>query len=168
MHHDVQNNRTQLNYKKIFLLFCFRNARRTQNQFFTSLFDTQTHHGCQRLIAMMNSNNGGTNNHDVCSDADDVVASESRTQGCCLSQQIYIDSGNDKKVLFLLSIGLNHNNEPLFSFEREPWSLLPKTFLRPRNNEYVHEIKRLENLFNIHPVPRPSNWTKVRTMDWLE
>jgi hypothetical protein len=40
--------------------------------------------------------------------------------------------------------------------------------LRPRNNEYVHEIKRLENLFNIHPVPRPSNWTKVRTMDWLE
>jgi hypothetical protein len=70
---------------------------------------------------MMNSNNGGTINNDVvCSDADDVVASESRTQGCCLSQQIYIDSGNDKKVSFLLSIVLNHNNEPLFSFEREP------------------------------------------------
>jgi hypothetical protein len=118
---------------------------------------------------MINSNNGGTNNNDVvCSDADDVVASESRTQGCYLSQQIHIDSGNDKKVLFLLSIGLDHHNKPLFSFEQEPWSLLPKTFLCPRNNEFVHEIKWRANVFNIHPVPRPSNWTKVQTMDWLE
>ena len=112
---------------------------------------------------MMNAINGANNdNGDVCSDADYVVASKSRTQGCCTSQQIYIDSGNEKKVLFLLSIGLNYNNKPLFSFEREQWPCLPETFLRPRNNDYVHEIKQRANLFNIHPIPRPSNWLRSR------
>ena len=90
-------------------------------------------------------------------------------EGSSLCQQLYIESGNDKKVLFLLSIGLlNQNNKPLFSFEREPWSLLPKTFLRPRSNEYVNEIVRRTNLFSIMPVPRPSSWTRAQTMEWLE
>jgi hypothetical protein len=54
--------------------------------------------------------------------------------GSCQSKQIYVDSGNDKKVLFMLSIGLRVNNEPLFSVDEEPWSTLPKNMLRPRNN----------------------------------
>ena len=45
----------------------------------------------------------------------------------CCSQQIYIEFGNDKKVLFLLCIGLNDDNDvPMFTFENEPWSRLPK------------------------------------------
>lgn len=89
--------------------------------------------------------------------------------GCCLSQQLYIESGNNKKVLYLLSIGVrDSNNEPLFSFEREPWSLLPKTsIMRPRNTDYVNEIVRRANLFEIVPVPRPSNWTRLQTSEWL-
>jgi hypothetical protein len=64
---------------------------------------------------------------------------------------------------------MNHNNKPLFSFEQEPWSLLPKTSLRSRSNEYVNEqIVRCANLFSITPVPRPNNWTRVQTMEWLE
>ena len=89
--------------------------------------------------------------------------------GCCLSQQLYIESGNNKKVLYLLSIGVrDSNNEPLFSFEREPWSLLPKnSIMRPRNTDYVNEIVRRANLFEIVPVPRPSNWTRLQTSEWL-
>ena len=35
---------------------------------------------------------------------------EDNVMGSCRSKQIYIDSGNDKKVLFMLSIGLRFNN----------------------------------------------------------
>jgi hypothetical protein len=109
---------------------------------------------------------------DDVSDADEAVAAAGGvilSEGISLCQQLYIESGNEKKVLYLLSIGLmNHNNEPLFSFEREPWSLLPKTSLRPRSNEYVNKIVRRANLFSITPVPRPNNWTRVQIMDWLE
>ncbi|KAI2510573.1 hypothetical protein MHU86_3841 [Fragilaria crotonensis] len=93
---------------------------------------------------------------------------------CCVSEQVYVESGNEKKVLYLLCIGLVHRNnsneeQPLFSFEQEPWSLLPKnSFLRPKNTDFVHEITRRANLFNITPVPRPSNWTRIQIIEWLE
>ncbi len=77
-----------------------------------------------------------------------------------------------KNVLYLLCIGLNYNcgNEPLFSFEREPWSLLSKTsFPRPKNTDFVKEIGRRASLFNIAPVPRPaSNSTRGQILDRLE
>jgi hypothetical protein len=91
--------------------------------------------------------------------------------GYSLSEQLYVDSGNEKKVLYLLCIGLLNcdTNEPLFSFEKEPWSLLPKTsFLRPKNIDYVNEIARRASFFNIVPAPRPSNWTRVHILEWLE
>ena len=79
------------------------------------------------------------------------------------------------KVLYLLCIGLVHRNnsnaeQPLFSFEQEPWSLLPKnSFLRPKNTDFVHEITRRVNLFNISPVPCcPSNWTRIQIIEWPE
>jgi hypothetical protein len=121
----------------------------------------------------MTSSDHPDNVVDDVSDADEAVAAAEgmipSEEGSSLCQQLYIESGNDKKVLFLLSIGLmNQNNEPLFSCEREPWSLLPKNFLRPRSKEYENEIVRHANLFSIMPVPRPSNWTRAKTMEWLE
>jgi hypothetical protein len=118
----------------------------------------------------MTSSDHPDNIIDDVSDADEAVAADEGVipseEGSSLCQQLYIESGNDKKVLFLLSIGLmNQNNKSLFSFEREPCSLLPKTFLRPRSNEYVNEIVRRANLFSIMPVPRPSNWTRAPTME---
>ena len=69
----------------------------------------------------------------------DKEAAASAHDGCGLCQKLFIDSGNDKKVLHLMSIGVsadNNNEEPLFSFEREPWSLLPKTVgMRPCNTD---------------------------------
>ena len=88
--------------------------------------------------------------------------------GFCRSKQIYIDSGNNKKVLFMLSIGLRVNNEPLFSVDEEPWSTLPKTVFRPRNNDFVHEVLRRANDMNINPLPRPTNWNRQQSMEWLE
>jgi hypothetical protein len=88
--------------------------------------------------------------------------------GSCQSKQVYIDSGNDKKVLFLLSIGLRFNNEPLLSVDKEPWSTLPKTVLRPRNNDFINEVLRRAKDMNMNPLPRPSNWNRLQTMEWLE
>jgi hypothetical protein len=31
----------------------------------------------------------------------------------------------------------------------------------------VNEIVRRANLFEIVPVPRPSNWTRLQTSEWL-
>jgi hypothetical protein len=77
------------------------------------------------------------------------------------------ESGNEKKVLYLMCIGLQRNGTPLFSFETAPWSLLPKTSLRPKNTEYCKEIARRAQLFKISPAPRPSNWTRQQTIEWL-
>jgi hypothetical protein len=117
--------------------------------------------------------------HNVLSDTDDNKEEEVRTQEAIAgaggeSQAVNIDSGNKKKVLYLLSIALNRSNsihqhsEALFSFETEPWSLLPKTPMHPKNIDYVNEIVRRATLFNISPIPRPSNWNKVQKMEWLQ
>lgn len=86
----------------------------------------------------------------------------------CPCQKAYEESGNEKKVLYLMCIGLQCNDVPLFSFETVPWSLLPKTTLRPKNMDYCKEIARRATLFNITPIPRPSNWTRQQTIEWLE
>ena len=92
-------------------------------------------------------------------DNGDVIPSEEGKCGLC--QKLFIDSGNDKKVLHLMSIGVsadNKNVKPLFSFECEPWSLLPKTVgMRPCNTDYLKEIVRQAELFHVVPVPLPSN-----------
>ena len=86
-----------------------------------------------------------------------------------MSQDIYEDSGNKKKVLYLLCIGLNHNELPLFSFDDEPWSLLPKTsIVCPQNSHLVKEASRRAELYNITPVPRPRSWTRAQSMEWLQ
>ena len=58
-------------------------------------------------------------------------------------QQAYEDSGNEKKVLYLMCIGLNNSDAPLFSFEALPWSKLPKSSrVRPKNTDFGIEIDR--------------------------
>jgi hypothetical protein len=100
---------------------------------------------------------------------------DGRDSYICVSEQVYVESGNEKKVLYLMCLGLTHrtNNDseeqPLFSFEQQPWSMLPKnSLLRPKNSDFVHEITRRTHLFNIVPVPRPSNWSRAQIMEWLE
>jgi hypothetical protein len=101
---------------------------------------------------------------------EEEVVQETTASSGGKSQESYIASGNDKKKLYLLCVGLNRDHEqPLYLFETEPWSLLPKTVLmRPQNKDYVHEIVRRATLFNITPIPRPSNWNKVQKMEWLQ
>jgi hypothetical protein len=82
---------------------------------------------------------------------------------CPCQQKAYRrESGNEKKVLYLMCIGLQCNDVPLFSFETIPWSLLPKTSLR--------EVVSQATLFNISPILRPSTscWTRQQTIEWLQ
>jgi hypothetical protein len=127
---------------------------------------------------------GETHAHDSSAEEDDfVLANEEQEDEAdelvqlevhggdevlCTCEQLYQDCGNEKKVLYLMSIGLNGDNGPLFSLEEEPWSLLPKNALRPKNNEYVKEITRRSKHYDIQPIPRPSNWTRQQIMEWLE
>jgi hypothetical protein len=39
-----------------------------------------------------------------------------------------------------MSIGVTHNDAPLFSFTAAPWLLLPKTSMRPKNTDLGIEI----------------------------
>ena len=96
-----------------------------------------------------------------------------RTEFSCDSHQIYVNSGNQKKVLFLLSLGLclsETDDSPLFSFENEPWSRLPKTEMRPVNVEFAKEIVRRARLLRVLPMPRPLNWPKPhrRLIGWSQ
>ena len=73
---------------------------------------------------------GSVEDADEVPDADSPVpASENAPDDegtSCISRDVYIDSGNEKKILFVLCVGLKcEDDQPLFSFEREPWSLLP-------------------------------------------
>jgi hypothetical protein len=85
-------------------------------------------------------------------------------------QQIYVDSGNHKETLFLLCIVLNVNkgDTPLLSLENKPWSRLPKSSFWPKNTDFVKEIERRTNLYNVLPMPRPSNWKRPQVIHWLE
>lgn len=101
--------------------------------------------------------------------AEDEQDGGEEDQDLCRCERNYQDLGNEKKVLYLMCIGLKSDNgTPLFSFECEPWSLLPKTALRPKNNDFVKEIGRRSNDYNISPMPRPRNWTRQQIMEWLE
>ena len=87
---------------------------------------------------------------DAESDISDEEACETgSTSELCISQQVYLDSGNDKKVLYILCLGLTDDTDvaPLFSLDKEPWAFLPKHSLRPRNTEYTQEILRRANLY---------------------
>ncbi len=125
---------------------------------------------CQ--TTMISDNELNTTGNESCVDPAADEGEAIPALGMCLSQEVYVDSGNSKKVLHLLCIGLtadNNNNAPLFSFDQEPWPALGKTsVVRPRNTDYVNEIVWRANLFNIVPLPRPSNWTRERTLEWLD
>jgi hypothetical protein len=92
-----------------------------------------------------------------------------RTEFSCDLQQVYENSGNQKKVLLCLGLCLSEaDDSPLFSFENEPWSCLPKTEMRPVNVDFAKEIVRRARLLRIHPTPRPLNWPKAQKLEWLE
>jgi hypothetical protein len=91
------------------------------------------------------------------------------THSSSVCKKVYVDSGNDKTILYVLSIGLEHDNEPLFPLEQEPWSTLSKNTLRPpKNSDLVKEVRRRAIASNMRSAPRPSNWTRNQMIEWLE
>ena len=92
------------------------------------------------------------------------------THSSSVCQKVYVNSGNDKMLLYVLSIGLEHNNEHHFSLEQEPWSALSKNALRPpKNSHLVKEVLlRRATASKMWLTPRPRNWTQNQMMEWLE
>ena len=39
---------------------------------------------------------------------------------------------------------------------------------RPKNTDFDKEIERRTNLYNVLPVPCPSNWKRPQIIHWLE
>ena len=94
---------------------------------------------------------------------DNIGAINERTsEFICLSHKVYVNSGNQRKVFYLLCLGLSvsdTNNDPLFSLDSEPWCMLPKTGMRPDNLDFAKDI--------FIPTPRPLNWPKSQKIEWL-
>ena len=91
------------------------------------------------------------------------------THTSSLCKKAYVDSGNNKTTLFVFSIGLEHDNEPLFSLEQEPWSSFSKNALRPpKNSDLAKEVGRRATASNLRPAPRPSHWPRHQMIQWLE
>jgi hypothetical protein len=95
-----------------------------------------------------------------------------RTAFSCDLQHVYENPRNQKKVLFLLCLGLclseTEDSPLLLLYENKPWSRLPKTEMRPVNVDFAKEIVRRGRLLRIHPTPRPLNWPKAQKIEWLE
>ena len=103
------------------------------------------------------------------------LRTEDAEEELCPCQKLYEESGNQKKVLYLMCIGLRDRdgNAPLFCLEKEPWShgcnfpkqrrcvLKTLTFTRKWSDEQCSSM--------IFPVPRPSNWAAQQLcMEWLQ
>jgi hypothetical protein len=98
-----------------------------------------------------------------------------------LSQSIYEALGNSKKVLATLCIGLkNPNQTPLIDMDEVPWSLEPKTNIKPANRELATEVLRRQKLFaladtevigqqdNAKPLSmKPKNKSRDVLIEWL-
>ncbi len=74
-------------------------------------------------------------------------------------QHLYVDSGNNKVVLYLLSIGLKNNDgEPLVAFDKETWCSLPKNrFRAPNNTDLVKEIQKCKSTIERHDFTAKAN-----------
>ena len=67
------------------------------------------------------------------------------THTSSVCKKVYVDNGNDKTTLYVLSIvGLVHDDQqPLLPLEQEPWSSFSRNTLRPpKNSDLVKEIRR--------------------------
>jgi hypothetical protein len=96
--------------------------------------------------------NDGIELQDQDEEADDIVGVDDSTEFSCALQQAYMTPGNQKRFLS------DTDDTPLFSFEIEPWSLLPKTEMRPVNADYAKEVVQQSRVLHICPMPLHLNW----------
>jgi hypothetical protein len=119
----------------------------------------------------MSASNDDIEPQDHYKEADDVVGVDDRTEFSCALQQAYVTSGNQKEILFLLCLGLclsDTDDTPLFSFQTEPWSPLPKTEMWPVNPDYAKEVVRRSRVLHRRSMPCPLNWPKSQKIEWLQ
>jgi hypothetical protein len=84
------------------------------------------------------------------------------------AKEHYINSGNNKKILAVLAVGLQkENGAPLFDFDSPPWNSQKKGELKPARSDLQSEIERRAKEKQLSPSPRPKNWNIEQCHKWL-
>ncbi len=82
------------------------------------------------------------------------------------TRRVYVNNNQDKAVLAVLCIGLNHfNGNLLLALANETWNAQPADVWKPLR--YIAEVKRWEEIFNIRPHPKPDYWKMERLTSWV-
>ena len=107
------------------------------------------------------SEDGATPRRDEVDDEDDEgMASASALLSA--ARLVYCQANNNKKILFLLCIGLlDDSGVPIFDLDLNPWSKLKKRHIKPTRAEYANEVLRRD------PTQKPANWTLERCKKFL-
>jgi len=89
-----------------------------------------------------------------------------------LAETLFLESGHSRQVLFCLCVGLTSGEEegsttPLLDVDEQPWKSLPRTDVKPTREALAREVARRAAIQEITPLPRPKNWSKDRSLRWL-
>jgi hypothetical protein len=83
------------------------------------------------------------------------------------AETTYIESNNDKRVLFAMCVGIvNQTGDALVNLELPPWSTIKKRRkVVPNQKTLYMEMKRC--LGDCNEGPRAANWPMAKITDWL-
>lgn len=86
------------------------------------------------------------------------------------AQQLYINSGNDKKLLCVLSAGLtitDVSEDPLFDCTLPPWDGARKKDVKPSKDDLKTEVERRAKAMTPRTHPKPKYWSVQQCWNWL-
>ena len=59
------------------------------------------------------------------------------------AQRVYLDSNNSKKQLYLLSLGINDDDDiPIYNIDLVPWKDISRREIKPKKEELAREVLR--------------------------
>jgi len=91
-------------------------------------------------------------------------------EGVSASESYYIETGNSKKTLVLLAVGLkSESGDPLINLDASPWNKRGiKTTVKPSRSQYQSEVDRRAKLIRVDRTPRTNGWSIPNCVKWLE
>jgi hypothetical protein len=87
------------------------------------------------------------------------------------AERVYFESGNSKKQLYLMCLGVKDDGVSIFDLEEELWKKSSKRReIKPVRSEYAREVLRRSEILITEKTKRPkaTNWPIQRSLEWLE
>jgi hypothetical protein len=87
------------------------------------------------------------------------------------AKRVYFESGNSKKQLYLMCLGVKDDGVSIFDLEEELWKKSSKRWeIKPVRLEYAREVLRHSEILITEKTKRPkaTNWPIQRSLEWLE